>query len=149
LAIVGRGQQAFDQLLISVRRWVVDECIHLLRCWKESDEVKRGTPDQSIPIRLQSGDQALFVQGFLDEGVNRVGTPAVILYLGNGVTDWFLKSPPLAVFFCYRSFVVLVAVAPSRRDFALSFRIEQAWSAALGLGRIARFPLGALIDPSL
>src|SRR5262245_52089301 len=92
--------------------------------------------------------QALLVQVFLDECVDRVRAPAVIVYLGNGVTDWLLESPPVAVLFCYRSFMVFVAVAPSRRDLALCFRIERS-TAGLSLGRIARFPLGSLIDPSL
>ena len=62
LAIVGRGEQAVDQLLVGIGRRIGHEAGNLFGRRRQSDQIERGTPDERRPVGIGRKRQSLFAQ---------------------------------------------------------------------------------------
>ena len=125
LAVLGRGEQPIDQLLVGVGRWVVDEGFHLGRLRRQAGQVEGQAADQGRPVGLVRRLEALLLQLREQEAVDRVDRPRGILDHGRARVLDGLEAPvpgPLA-------------------------EVERLDLAARGRLRVYR-PGGALLDPS-
>src|SRR2546426_4484992 len=143
LAVMGRGQQPLDEVLVGSRRRILDEGVHLLRGWQQPDQVEVGAPDQGVAVGFERRRQSLLIQGLLDEGVDWILVPAAIRHLWESIPDRPLESPPLPVLLRDNFLLIVISIAAGR------------WSLA-GVGALrgcGGLPLGtqpgALVDPIL
>ncbi len=95
LAVLRPGQQPVHQLLVGVRRLVLDEGVDFVRRRRQPDQVERHAADVRPPIRLGGGRQALRLQPGEDEGVDGVAHPIPTLYIWNGRPADRLQRPPV------------------------------------------------------
>ncbi len=76
LAVVGRREQAVDELLVGLGRLVADEGLDLLGRRDQAPGVQRRAPDEGGAVGLGRGLQALFLQLGEHEGVDGRVHPA-------------------------------------------------------------------------
>ena len=71
LAVVRRGQQAINEMLVGIRIGVVDERGDLRGAWRNARQVKAQTADQGGAIGVRTEGQPLFFECLLDEAIDR------------------------------------------------------------------------------
>src|SRR6202035_2849518 len=98
LAVMRRGEQLLDQIFVSFGRWIVDEFLDLSRRRQQTNQVQIRAADQRSFVGLRRRFQAFLRQHVADERVDGIAAPARIAYLGRGMTNRWLESPPLPIF---------------------------------------------------
>ena len=80
LAVVRTGQQAVNQPLVGVRRLVIHERLHLLRCRWQPDQIERRAADELATVEGGIGLELLRFQPGEDEPVDVVARPGFVLH---------------------------------------------------------------------
>src|SRR5207245_527588 len=98
LAVMLRSEQPVDQILVSVRRGILDELLHFSRRRQQTQQIEVGAPDQRPSIGLWGRYQALLLHLVPHKSVDRIAAPAAIADLGRRIPYRLLESPPVALF---------------------------------------------------
>ena len=69
------GQQAIDEPLVSIRRWICNKSCDITRTRREPQEIETQTADQGPLTGLRGRCQPVFGQRGLDETIDRVLCP--------------------------------------------------------------------------
>ena len=92
LAVIWRSQQAIDQLVVGLRRFVGEKFRDLFRGGRQSGEVERRAPDERAFAGLRRETKSVGIQSAQQEGVDRIGRAA-----GHGRIFDRLKRPETAL----------------------------------------------------
>ena len=79
-----RLHQPLDELLIGIRRFVVDERLDHLRRRRQAGQIETQPPGQGAAIGLGGGLQTPLLQSGQDEAIDRVAGPALAVHRGQG-----------------------------------------------------------------
>ena len=90
---MGRSQQAIDQAGIGIGPLVVDECLDLLACGRQSNQIVTDAANERATVRGGRGFKLLFLEHRQDEIVNRRLHPAQIFDGGRRGFSYWLKCP--------------------------------------------------------
>src|SRR5262249_28903277 len=80
LTIARRIQQSVDDPRERIRQIVFQEIVNRICGWRQTDEVKRHSPQNCELVGRRGWSQTIFLQFSKDELVNRRLTPGLILY---------------------------------------------------------------------
>ena len=73
LAVMRRGEQARDDLVVSVGRLIGDEGIDFRGRRRETGEVEGDAPEECFAVGLRGAGEPFLLQALVDEGVDRIG----------------------------------------------------------------------------
>ncbi len=80
LAVMLAGQQAVDQLLVGIRRGIVDERFHFVRLRRQAPHVEIGAADERAAAGFVVGGQAFRFQRRENESINIGANPRRVLH---------------------------------------------------------------------
>jgi len=93
-AIPRRREQPVDQLLVRVRRFVINELLHLLRRRRKPVQVYVCAARQCPAIGFRSEAKLFLIEPAENEGVDRIPNPCGVAYVRNGGPYRLLERPP-------------------------------------------------------
>ena len=99
LAIVGRSEQSFDEVIVSVRRFVADEFIHFRRRGRQTDQIEAQAAAERYAVSFRHWLQAFFVQTGEHEIVDGISDPPGAFDFWHTRADGRFEAPMLAFVF--------------------------------------------------
>src|SRR5262249_49779480 len=75
LAVMRRGEQAIDELLVGVGRGVVHEGIDFRRRWRQADEIERNPANENLATGGNGRDEAVRFLRRENKSIDRVFRP--------------------------------------------------------------------------
>ena len=75
LSIAGRSKEPVHEVFVCTGLLIADECGYLLGGWRQSEQIKRESPDQCSPIRFRSRVEPLPAEARENPTINWVFAP--------------------------------------------------------------------------
>ena len=95
-AVVGRREQAIDQLLVCLRRCILHECLHLVPRWWKPGEIQAESPGEGVTVGFSLRRQPFLFQTGPHEEIDLIPRPTRVGVGGQGGTHRFHERPMLA-----------------------------------------------------